>query len=201
MTMQKYQLDNTILKTTEALTLFRTEKGIVEISKDALAIPVKLGDELGGYVFHGNGKLLLDTIVETEEGAIGKPIDKEINEPFLMLGSTEEIQPHLNATNKEDVTEMGYKNEQEFMTKAEDLLDQFLGKRSIHRHQHCGNIQGFIFAFPNKAGKLDILVAKGSKLVYKTIDTVFVSHRDKVVMKTVDEVILSHGRKLFTIKK
>jgi hypothetical protein len=201
MIMQKYQLDSTILKTTDALTLFRTERGIIEISKNALAIPVKLDDQVEGYVFHGNGKLLLDTIVETEEGAIGKPIDREIAEPFLMLGNTEEIQSHLNATNKEDVIEKGYKNEQEFMTKAEALLDQFLGKRSMHRHHCCGNVQGFIFAFPNKAGKLDMLVAKGSRLVYKTIDTVFVSHRDRVVMKTIDEVILSHGRKLFTIKR
>lgn len=201
MILQKYQLDNTVLKTDDILTLFRTGIGVVEISKKSLAIPVKLDDQVEGYIFHGHGKLLLDTIAETEEGAIGKPIDKEINEPFLMLGNTEEIQPHLNAADKEQVAEMGYENEQDFTTKAEGLLDQFFEKRRLHGHQCCGNIKGFVFAFPNKTGKLDMLVAKGSRLVYKATDTVFVSHRDKVVMKTLDKVILSHGRKWFTIKK
>ena len=43
MMWQKYQLENTVLKATEALTLWKTEKGIIELSKDALAMPIKLG--------------------------------------------------------------------------------------------------------------------------------------------------------------
>lgn len=201
MIWQNYQLDSTILKVTEVLTLWRIERGIIEIGENSLAISIKLDDQLKGYLFHGKGKLLLDTIVETEKGAIGRPIEKEISEPFLMLGEAEEIQRHLTTASKEELTEMGYENEQGFMAKAEDLFDQFFGKERIHKNQCCDNDHGFVFAFPNKAGKLDILIAKGSKLIYKAIDTVFMSNRDKVVLKTPNEVILSGNRKSFVIRK
>jgi len=201
MTWQEYQLDNTISKTSEVLTLCRTERGVIEINTNSLAIPIKLDNQTKGYVFHGHGKLLLDTIVETEEGAVGKPVDREINEPFIMLGNTEEIQRQLNAASTEDMAKMGYENRQEFMTKAEDLFDQFLGQGRTHRHQCCGNNHSFIFAFSNKTDELDLLIVNGSNLVYKADDTVFVSNKNKVVMKTLDKMILSHNGRSFSIRK
>jgi len=201
MLWQNYQLDNTILRTTEALTLWRMEEGIVEVGKDTLALPIKLDDQRKGYVFHGHGKLLLDTIVETDKGAIGTPVEKEINEPFLMLGNSEEIQQRLDSATQEDLTKMGYKSDQEFKSKAENLFDQFLGKGRIRSLQCCGNDHGFVFAFPNEARRLDILIAKGSKLVYKALDKVFVSNKHKVVLKTPTEVILSHNRRSFIVKR
>jgi hypothetical protein len=200
MTWQNYQLDNTISKATEAITLWQTEKGTIEISKNTLAIPIKLGDQRKGYIFHGHGKLVLDTIVETEEGAIGKPVEKEINEPFLMLGGTEETQQHLSTPSKEDFTKMGYENQQEFVAKAEDLCNQFFRGR-VHSRQGFEENHGLIFAFQNETSKLDILVAKGSKLVYKAMDMVFVSNENKVVLKNHGEVVLSRNGKSFVIKK
>jgi len=46
-----------------------------------------------------------------------------------------------------------------------------------------------------------MLIAKGSKLVYKAIDRVFVSTKNKVVLKTPKEVILSSDQRSFVIKK
>ena len=79
MMWQNYQLGSTVSKASEAVTLWQMEKGIVEISKNTLAVPIGLGDKERGYVFHGNGKFLLDSIVETEEGAIGQPVEKELS--------------------------------------------------------------------------------------------------------------------------
>jgi hypothetical protein len=202
MTPLNYQLDNTVLKTTEPTTLWRTEKGTVEIGKNTLAIPIKLNNQQKGYIFHGHGKLLLDTIVETQEGAIGKPVENELNEPFLMLGNTEETQQHLSTVTKEDLSKMGYEREQGFIDKAEDFFAQSLGKMRMHNHECCGNNNGVVFAFPNEAGKLDKLVCKGSKLVYKAMNQVFVSNDDKVVLKTPTEVVVSGGnRKSLVIQK
>lgn len=200
MTWQNYQLDNTISKATEDIMLWQTEKGIIKISKNTLAIPIKLGDQRKGYIFHGYGKLLLDTIVETEEGAIGKPVEKEINEPFLMLGDTEEIQQHLSTASREDFTKMGYENPQEFVSNAEDLCNRFFRER-VHSHQGFDEGHGLIFAFQNEAGKLDILVAKGSKLVYKAMSMVFVSNENNVVLKSPREVVCSNNGKSVIIKK
>jgi hypothetical protein len=202
MIWQNYQLDNNALKTTETMTLWRTEKGTIEIDKNTLALPIKSDDQRKGFIFHGHGKLLLDTIVETQQGAVGKPVESELNELFLMLGDTEKIQQHLTATTKEDLEKMGYESQQELIDKAKNLSDQFFGKTRMHNHQCRGNNYGVIFAFPNEAGKLDTLIANGSKLVYKAMNQVFVSNDGKVILKTPTEVIVSgHNRKSLVIKK
>jgi hypothetical protein len=205
MKWKNYQLDNNALKTTETVTLWRTERGTVEIGKNTLAVPIKLEDERKGFIFHGNGKLLLDTIVETREGAVGKPVENELNEPFLMLGNVEETEKHLSAATKDDLQKMGYKSEQEFIGKAENLFDQFSGKTRMHNHHCCGGGDGYgvVFSFPNEAGKLDTLVADGSKLVYAAKNQVFVSHGDRVVLKTSKEMVVSGDAResLFCMKK
>jgi hypothetical protein len=199
MIWQNYELGNTVLESDEFMKVLSTERSIVEIGKNTLAVPIKL-DDGEGYVIHGQGKLLLDTIIETEKGAIGKPIEKEIGEPFLMIGDTEEIRQHLSAAKKEDIAKRGYANEQEFLATARKLCDRFF-RRARMLHIGCVHEnRGSIFAFSNNTGKLDILVAIGSKLVYKAIDRVFVSNKDKVVLKTHDQVILARNRKSFTAK-
>ena len=200
MIWQTYQLDNIVSKTTEDITLWQTEKGILEISRDTLVLSIKLNEQRKGYVFHGHGKLLLDTVVETEEGAIGRPIEKEVNKAFIMIGETEEIQQRLSIANKEDLTEMGYESEQKFVAKAEELCDQFLGRR-INSHKCFGEDHGFIFAFQNKADKLDTLVAKNSKLVYKAINLAFVSNKNKVVLKSPSEAVCATNGKSVIIRK
>jgi hypothetical protein len=201
MIWQNYQLGNTVSKAPETITLWQTEKGIIKINMNTLAIPIKLRDQEKGYVFHGNGKLLLDTIVETEKGAVGKPVEKELNEPFLMLGDAEEIQKHLTKASEGDFAKMGHENQQEFVERAEDLCNQFLKKRRVHNNQHFAEDHGFIFAFLNQTSKLDILVAKGSKLVYKAMGVIFVSNENKVVLKSPSEMVCTSNGKSVIIKK
>jgi len=201
MMWKDYQLSSTVSKVTEEITLWKTERGIIEISENTLIVPIKLNDEVRGYVFHGRGRLLLDAIAETEKGAVGKSVEDELDEPFLMLGDKEKIGEHLTTTDEEDFTRMGYEDEQGFITRAEDLCDQFFGKRRWESRQCFHKDRGLIFAFPNKAKKLDILMAKGSKLVYKTMDIVFVSNENKIVLKSPSEVVVSSNGKLLVINK
>ena len=201
MMWQNYQLGNTVSKTSEAVTLWRMEKGIIEINKNTLAVPIELDDKERGYVFHGDGKFLLDSIVETEEGAIGQPVEKELSELFLMLGDTEEMQKHLTEASEEDFAKMNYKSQREFTDKADALYDQFFKKRRVHSHHGFDEDSGLVFAFQNEDNKLDILVSKGSNLVYKSVDLVFVSNKNRVVLKSPREVICSSKGKSVIIKK
>jgi len=169
---------------------------LVEISKDSLAVAIKLGNEKKGHVFHGNGKLLLDTIVETREGAVGKPIEKEIAQPFLMLGQVEE---HLSAASQEDFVKVGYANQQEFLTKTRVLFDGFFERR-VHSHQCCNVNHGLIFAFPSEKDKFDLLVTKDSSIVYKSKETVFVSNSDRTVLKSPKEVVCVTNGKAVIVK-
>jgi hypothetical protein len=196
-----YHLGHTISKATEDIRLWDSEKGIVEIHKDTLAIPIKLDDKENGYIFHGHGKLLLDTIVETEEGAIGDPVEKPLNKPFLMLGDTEETLQFLTKASEEDLTRMGYESKQALIDTAEDLFNRFFKNGRTHGRHRISENRSVIFAFQNQNDKLEILVAKGPKLVYTAEDIVFVSNRDKVVLKRPEEVVCSGNGKSVIINK
>jgi len=196
MNWENYRLEDTVSKTTETIVLWQTEKGLVKISKDSLAVAIKLGDEKKGYIFHGNGKLLLDTIVETREGAVGKPVEKEITETFLVLG---QVEVNLSATSQEDFGKMGYTDQQEALTKARGLFNRFFEGRKLH-DPHCLNDHGLIFAFPNENGKFDLLVTNDSSIVYKAKDIVFVSNGNKTVLKNAKEAVCVANGKSVILK-
>jgi len=195
-----YEVDGAVLKASENIKLWQSEKGIVEIDKNTLALSILLDGERRGYVFHGNCKLVLDTIVETSKGAIGRPLEKEINAPFLMIGKTKEIEQKLVQADSEALASKNYKNKEAFKDEAEKLCHRFLGRR-IHVGCCVDGGCGFVFAFPNDAEGSEVLVAKDSKIVYKAKGTVFVSNEDRTVLKTPFEVILSNDRKSFVIKR
>jgi len=201
MILEKYELDGVISKATKDMMLWQTERGLLEIKKNTLATLIKLGDQQRGCVFHGQGKLLIDAIVETEQGAIGKSIEKELNTPFIMLGETEEIQKHLAKASEEDLAEIGYKKQKEFADIAEDLCNRFFKKRRVHETRRFNGDRGFIFAFQNEDNKFDVLVSKGSKLIYKAMDMVFVSKEGKVLLKSQGDVVCKSNEKSVIIKK
>jgi hypothetical protein len=194
MMRQNYHLDNAISKAGEDTKLWQTEKGIVEIGKNTLAIQVILHDHVRGYIFHGHGKLLLDTIVETEEGAVGKPVEKEIDDPFIMLGNAERTGQNLNPASPEDLAEAGYPDSREFVAKAEELLNRFSKKGRIRYHGCSCDGDGLIFAFENESGNLDFLLANDAEVVYKAMDTVFISNRAKTILKNCDFVCISNEK-------
>jgi hypothetical protein len=195
----KFELDSTVLKVPQDVRLWQSEKGIVDIKADALAILVKRDGEKRGYVFHGQGKLVLDTIVETDEGALGRSIEKELNKPFLMLTRTEDLQAKLSEASDDDLKRMGYENLHSFADAASESLDRFLGRQSFI-HEHSRN-RGFVFAFPSDDDKLDVLVADDDKLVYRSADITFISEAGKTVLKGPHGMICSGNGKSVVIKR
>jgi hypothetical protein len=200
MIWQDYRLDGTVVKTNETMMLWQTEKGIVEIGKDTLAVPIKQNSQEKGYVFHGHGKLLIDAIIETEHGAVGKPVEKELDQPFLMLEDTERLQKRLTEAREQDLKRMSYQNPQEFIAKAENLFDQFFRTRDQHRQGFSGS-HDTIFAFPNKNNKLDILVVRDARLVYEALDMVYVSDENKAILKSPNEIVCSSNGRSVVIKR
>lgn len=199
MTWHDYKMDGAVLKATHEMTLWHMERGLLEISMNTLAASITLNDRRRGYVFHGRSKLILDAIVETEEGAVGRSIEKQLVGPFLMLGDTEKIEANLAEASKEDFREMGYENQEEFLAKAEELCDRFL-KKGSRGHERAEGDSGLIFAFQEESGELSVLVAGGSKLVYAAKDLTFVSEGEKAVLKTRGEVVCSSNGKCIVIR-
>jgi hypothetical protein len=199
---REHKLDGTILKADETITLSKTENCSVEIMKGTLADAVKLDNQRKGFIFHGQGRLLLDAMVETERGTAGRPVDRELREPFLMLGDTRDIEQHLRRASAEDLKNMHYRNEEEFARRAEELCDRFFKKTRIDEDRNFGKKLGLVFVFPNEEETMDILIVNDSELVYKGADKVFISNKDNVILKTGDELVLNkNGRSLFTRNK
>ncbi len=189
-----YELEKTVLRSDEAFTLYRVEKASVEIEKNMFAVPIKVEEEKVGYVFVGQGKLLVDAIVETEEGAFGKPIEHALNEPFLMLGDTEQTSQRFSPASHDDLKKADV-DETTLLDRAQRLLDRFASKSTAHGHADLGNHSGWIFAFSNGENALDHLVSKGSELVYNAKDMSFVSKGNRSILHSSGRVVLSrHGK-------
>jgi hypothetical protein len=189
-----YELEKTVLRSDEAFTLYRAEKASVEIEKNTFAVPIKLEEEKVGYVFVGQGKLVVDTIVETEEGAFGKPIERTLSEPFLMLGNTEQTSQHFRPASHDDLKKSAV-DERTLLDSAQRLLDRFSSKSAVHGPADLCNRSGWIFAFSNGENRLDHLVSKGSELVYNAKDMSFVSKGNKSILHSSGRVVLSrHGK-------
>jgi len=191
MTWTRLQIGDTVLKTTKAMTLAKTHRSLVEIAKDSLAVGIEAGDKHEGYVFHGHGKMLLDTIIETEEGALGSSVEKETNDLFLMLGDTSQLQPYLISATSDDLLKMGHKDRQEFQTEAQVIINQF-AEETDAKGFHCfGRFDGTEFAFPRGSGKFDVLLTEKSKLVYRAASVLFVSDLNNVVLKNGELIAVS----------
>jgi len=187
-----YEIDSNIMKTTENMTLWKADRGFVEVEKDSLAASVRLGDKVKGYVFHGKAKLALDTIIETDHGAVGKTTNRDLTEPILMLGETEQIQPHLTTATAEDLTSKNHKDQRDFLEHVEDVFHRFL------RRQMRGNCwsepHGFVFAFANQENRPDLLVADHDRIVYKSRSLTYVSNGHGVIMKGPEHgLAMRHG--------
>ena len=201
MIWQDYQLEDTVLKVFEDRTLWETEKGVVRIRENTLVLPIQLNGQRKGYVFHGNGELLLDAIVETEEGALGRTVEKRISSPFLVLGAKKDLLPSLDTAQLEDLNKAGYEDKQSFLAEAERLCNRILRQE---RGCNCKGInvdRGLVFAFSNETERPDILVTKGAKLVYRAVGTVFVSSGEKSKLKSHGTVVLAHNGKSLLVKR
>lgn len=189
-----YELCSIVLKTAEAFTLHHSDKASVEIGNGALAVPIKLRDEEAGYVFLGQGRLLVDAIVETEEGAFGKPVQRVLDEPFLMLGDAERVSQHFNRVSSDELKRTAT-NEKAIFGRAQEFLDRFSSRNSVNGPGHACSRKSWIFAFSNGDSTLDYLVSKDSKLVYTTKDMAFISKGKKSILRTSGQMVLSgHGK-------
>jgi len=191
-----YKLSNEPLKIVEDTTLLKNERCIVDALAGSLALPILIDEKVQGYVFHGTGKLVVDSIIETTKGAVGKPTIKDLKHPFMMLGGAEEIKDNLGNADASDLQNVGYERVDAFIEHAEELCGRLLKEK--HCHVDFGE-DSRLFAFMNEEDKLDILVSKNDKLVYKSEKKVYLSKGSKSVLQRPGEIIVSRKGKTVVI--
>lgn len=166
------QLGNLPQKLTQDSTLLQNEKCIIKATAGTLTLPIMIGNMTRGYIFVGSGQLTLDAIIETARGAVGESIIKDLTQPFIMLGESQELKQNLTPATTEDLAHCGYASADELIKTANNMLERLAHRRHMH---FDADPDAHIFAFPTNQGKLDILIAKGDRLVYKSEDKVYIS--------------------------
>lgn len=171
------QLGNQPQKLTKDATLLQNEKCIIKATTGTITLPILTDNTIRGHLFIGTGQLILDTIIETMRGAIGKPLVKDLSrdQPFLMLGETKNLKENLTQATNQDLADIGYKSIDEFVKTANETFDQFAHKRRSHIDIEP---DAHIFAFANEHEKWDFLIAKDDKLVYTSKHKVYVSRNN-----------------------
>jgi hypothetical protein len=187
----RYRLGETPFKTARDITLLKNERCLTKVFKDTLCLSIFADEKPIGYVFHGTGQFVIDSIVETKRGAVGKPTVKDLKQPFIMIGNITKIEDNLTSADSTDLNRMGYEDIEGFVQTANRLCERFLhrGRTRLPRDMR----DTLVFAFAESRGEFDIVVLKGDSLVYKSKEKVFVSKRDKTVLKC-PEVVVSSKR-------
>lgn len=198
MRLFNYKLGGEPLKLLNDSNLLQTNKCVVKATRNTLALPILINENLEGHVFHGSGQLLIDTIVETEKGAIGKPTIKDLDKPFLMLGKTEEVKNNLATANPQELAQFGYSTVEAFVKTAEDFCNYLFNKGLQCNDSTTGDSKIFVFT---NAESFDVLVAKGNELVYTSKEKVFVFKNDKEVLTSPQEVVVSKRGRTVVVAK
>lgn len=195
MRLMDYKLGDEPVKLREDVTLFKNERCIVNASKGTLATTIKFDEETLGYIFHGEGKLLIDSIIETSRGAVGKPTERDLKEPFLMLGGTREISNSISPVNASDLSNLGYESAQEFVKSADEACQRFFRRKIRHSHLDFDVKDARLFAFMHEKESYDTLISKRDKLVYTSDEEVYVFKGDKGILTRPGEVVVSRRGK------
>ena len=190
MTYNHVKLGSQPQRLTEDLILLQNEKCIVKASTGTLTLQVLVEDEVRGHFLVGKGQFTLDAIVETPQGAVGKPVVKNLNTPFLAFGPITNIKNSSVPATLEEISSMGYAGLEDFLARANETLHQFLG--NSHGHWHFER-NSHLLAFSNEDERWDILISEGSKLVYTSKDNVYISKDNSKSLIAQPESIVVKG--------
>jgi hypothetical protein len=193
----RYKLGEAPLKTVEDITLLQNERCLTKVFKNTLCLPILVDEETAGYIFHGTGQLIIDSIIETKKGAVGKPTVKDLKQPFIMLGNTGKIENNLAHADSTDLKKLGYKDIEGFVETADRLCKHLFHKGTNRLPRDMKDTM--VFAFAESNDKFDMLVLKGDSLVYTSREKVFVSKRDKTVLTCPEQVVVTKRGKTVII--
>ncbi len=191
MRLLNYRLGDKPLKLLRDTTLFKNERCIVKAFQGALALPIEFDEETLGFVFHGEGKLLIDAIVETGRGAVGESVERDLEEPFLMLGGAKEISDGMGPVDASGLSDLGYEDAQAFVKRADEAYEHFFRRKMRLTHLDLDVEDVCLFVFMHEKKGYDTLISKRDKLVYASDGEAYVFEGDKSVLKRSGEVVVS----------
>jgi len=203
LTLTNIEVKEDPLKLRQDFTLFQNERCIMKIFKPSLALPIMRESEVVGYVFHGEGKLVIDAVIETPKGAIGRPVERKIETPFIMLAPFEKVrklrEEELVSANISDLKQKGYESLGEFIKAAREFCSQTFRKTCFGTFLEN---QSHIFAFKRKdQRKIDLLVSKDDKLAYISGEKLLAFKRGKSVIIKPGKLLIAKSNKTLVVSR
>lgn len=188
MNSARWDLGKTTLMLLGDTTLLKTERCLVTLNRDALALPLLLDGEVRCYAFKGCLRLLLDAIIETDERALGKAIEEELRRPFLMYGGVEEVEHQLREAAERDLFEAGYKTVEEFRGEVWNAFKHFF-RGEYQEGWRRGDSK--VFIIKNRRDDHDFLVSNSNRLVYLHEGDIYIFGKEAVVKERDGLFVLS----------
>ena len=199
MMQYSYKLSAEVYKLAQEATFIENEKCRITMEANTLTSKVYIEGGMEGYVLHGEGKFILDAIIETRGGAVGKSIVKELDKPFITITAQgRSLNIALSPATLEDLRKVGYENLKAFIEKADELLRKFFKKGRRINLEHLD--RGFkVFAFPTN-DTFEVLLASKDSAIYARKEGSYIFKGDKQVATGLGEVMISKSGKLVVIK-
>jgi len=175
----------------------RTEKALIQVDSNSLYFPIiRAGVEVGG-VFLGSGKVIVDAIVETRRGAIGKSEELIWNGSLILIStSVEWIPPSILPVSDKDLEYHQLKSKDEAREQAQQIFDRNLAEASsrfddffvLRRHGWC------VIILDKEHGKIHILASK-DRIVMKHPNSSLIIKGNRMVKKEGHKKVIIAGRR------
>ncbi|MFW9832294.1 MAG: hypothetical protein ACFFD8_11025, partial [Candidatus Thorarchaeota archaeon] len=113
-------------KVTEPTDISRSEKALLSVNEGSLYFPIFFHNEEIGGVFIGAGQVLIDAIIETNRGAIGKSHEFFWNGSLLLLTVDGKWSPpSINPVSHKDLSVFQIASVDEAQKRAQEIFLRF----------------------------------------------------------------------------
>ena len=174
----------------------RSEKALLGVNEGSLYFPVFYQNREVGGIFIGYGQAILDAIVETSRGALGKSYEFFWNGSLVLLSEDGEwTPPSTGPVRKGDLQEFLLSSEDEAQERAQSIFERFIlnNQNWIADHFFLRNRGWMATILDTQRGKCHI-IASDDRFVVKIGQLKVVLTRNKLVHKEGRKKVLVAGR-------
>ncbi len=199
----EYSVGPELSVTTQVCSVLDSDICRVELASGSLWTPVRQDERTVGLAAFGRGHLVLDAILETDEGAVGESVTVYLEGAHVILGGVLPQSESRPATD-DDVSDAGFSELSELHRTATDLLDE----PAFQQLEYTSSRHRLVFG-TESAGRRVIFVTDDVRAVLLWGDDLVALTREmllrigngrlSVAWSDGREIVLGHGRSRHSI--
>lgn len=198
--MKNLKPDGAVMVSEGAHELISTDKALLTLTEGVAWVYVVNNGDRVGIAFAGPGRLAVDAITETDEGAVGRSVVMRLEGMQLYLGETQIERLSREATDSE-LSTIGYKSAEDFLSGVESLIKEKVnGDNKINIENHDSRV--LIGTGEDEKSIVLVIGHRKDDLVFSYGKNVFVVGDDEMVSidKSGVRIRGKHGKTLEVTK-